>query len=248
MRVLDTRIHEPLYQADFLFGSAAMAIGTAVNRQAFEQDGRTWFRAALGDGDLAALDKACRLGAAPGARLGWRDGLLGLLGYTSRLTTLARTLLPRAIPVRIVIFNKSPDLNWQVPWHQDRVISVREKHDVASYDRWTKKAGIWHVEPPLDLLRGMIFARVHLDDTDTANGCLELALGTHARGRVDAQDAAAVAGASPCEVCEARRGDVLFVKALTLHRSKSSQQQSDRRTLRIDFCAESLPPPLAWAL
>ena len=49
------------------------------------------------------------------------------------------------------------------------------------------------------------------------------------------------------KVWRGRRGDVLFVKALTLHRSRSSARQTGRRTLRIDYCAGRLPPPLAWA-
>jgi len=213
-----------------------------------EKDGRVWVRDALSDADLGALDRVCEVTNSPGVRLSRGDNLSGIIGDTSPLTQLAGKFLPRASPVRIVVFDKSLDSNWSIPWHQDRVIAVRDKHPITGFGNWTKKAGTWHVEPPIDLLRNMIFARVPLDDTDEQNGCLELALGTHAHDKVNAEDALETARSAPSEICRARRGDVLFIKALTLHRSISSRQNRRRRTLRIDYCAEHLPKPLAWAL
>jgi hypothetical protein len=40
---------------------------------------------------------------------------------------------------------------------------------------------------------------------------------------------------------------VLFAKALILHRSAPSRTSAPRRAVRIDYCADDLPPPLAWA-
>ncbi len=93
----------------------------------------------------------------------------------------------------------------------------------------------------------MIFARVHLDPADAENGCLQLALGTHARGKIAASDADATAQAAPIESCVAERGDVLFAKALILHRSSPSRTSANRRAIRIDYCADDLPHPLEWA-
>lgn len=212
-----------------------------------EREGRVWARGALGEASLALFERTARVKKSPGLRLDRNDDLSEVIGESSGLTQLARKFLPGAFPVRVLVFNKSSDVNWGVPWHQDRVIAVREKHRVGGFRTWTKKAGIWHVEPPIDILKEMVFARVHLDDTDERNGCLELALGTHTHGRVSAETASDVAQSAPIEVCRARRGDVLVVKALTLHRSRPSQQDSDRRTLRIDYSAKRLPEPLQWA-
>ena len=93
----------------------------------------------------------------------------------------------------------------------------------------------------------MIFARVHLDDTQEENGCIQLALGTHNLGLVDTAEADTRAGSAPLEICRARRGDVLFAKALILHRSRPSKRPIERRAIRIDYCARPLPDPLAWA-
>lgn len=210
-----------------------------------EKEGRVWIRNALSEAELLMLDSACDLTDAPGARLSL-DQEWGLLGAAEPLTQLARELLPQAKPVRLLAFNKTPALNWSVPWHQDRVIAVRERHEIEGYKAWSRKAGQWHVEPPLALLGGMFFARVHLDDTDASNGCLELALGSHRLGQVLAGEAETAARTCVIERCHARRGDVLFVKALTLHRSASSQNDSSRRTLRIDYSAAALPKPLQW--
>jgi len=218
-----------------------------ASRRELETVGRVWFRQALDDAELAGFDRACRLDRAPGARLQACEELARCAGAGSAVARLAGSLQPGARPVRYIAFNKSPDANWQVPWHHDRVIAVRERHPVDGFDNWTHKAGTWHVEPPADYLRDMIFARIHLDDTNERNGCLELALRTHLLGRIGADVAAHVARNATVETCPAQRGDVLFVKALTLHSSKRSQIKRPRRTLRIDFCARDLPSPLAWA-
>jgi ectoine hydroxylase-related dioxygenase (phytanoyl-CoA dioxygenase family) len=204
-----------------------------------DPEGRAWFRRALSKPALRALDVACDTGEAPGQRL--------LLETPGALNALAQQLLPNARAVRVVAFNKTEANNWALPWHQDRVVALRERIDTPGFTNWTNKSGIWHAEPPIELLERMLFARVHLDPADTENGCLQLALGTHARGKIAAADAEGIANASPIENCIAERGDVLFAKALILHRSSPSRASAGRRAIRIDYCAEPLPPGLEWA-
>lgn len=160
---------------------------------------------------------------------------------------LARRLLPGARPVRIVAFNKTDANNWTLPWHQDRVVALRERIETPGFTNWSNKAGIWHAEPPTELLERMIFARIHLDPADEDNGCLQLALGTHAHGKVAALEAAAIASSALIDNCVVERGDVLFAKALILHRSTPSRSRAGRRAVRVDYCAEPLPAPLEWA-
>lgn len=205
-----------------------------------EQEGRVWFRRALSAARLITLDAEASSKDRPGERIVTLDGL-------EELNALAAQLLPDARPVRVIAFNKTEANNWTLPWHQDRVIALRERVETPGFTNWTNKAGIWHAEPPIDLLERMIFARIHLDPADAENGCLQLALGTHARGKVAAADAEAVANAAPIENCIAQRGDVLFAKALILHRSSPSRTSAARRAIRIDYCAEDLPRPLDWA-
>lgn len=214
----------------------------------FEEEGRVWMRGLLDEAELSLLDRACALESLPGQRLDWSADLRAAAGAESRLTQAARRLSAGVSPVRILVFNKSSAMNWNVPWHQDRVIAVEDRHALEGYRAWTRKSGVWHVEPPLGILQDMLFARVHLDDNDSSNGCLEVALGTHKFGRIAAGDAQSVAENAEVEASVARRGDVLFVKALALHRSSSSTRSSHRRTLRMDYSAQVLPTPLKWAL
>ncbi|MEO9968674.1 MAG: phytanoyl-CoA dioxygenase family protein [Hyphomonadaceae bacterium] len=219
-----------------------------VLAEELEETGRVWFRGALGNEELLNLDQICNVAGRPGLRLDWSRQLDTVLGINSVITRLARSILLNCNPVRLVVFNKSPNSNWLVPWHQDRVIAVDQRCEADGYSNWSQKSGVWHCEPPIDLLYSMIFARVHLDDADKQNGCLQLARGTHKLGLIKASKADEAARAAPIETCVARRGDILFVKALTLHRSEPSKSKAQRRALRVDYSGVSLSAPLEWAL
>ncbi len=154
---------------------------------------------------------------------------------------------PGMRPVRIVCFDKTTTSNWSLPWHQDRVIAVNQKADLPGFHNWTRKGGIWHCEPPEDVLRGMLFVRFHLDDCDASTGAMEVALGSDSAGLVAGPDAEAHALRHKTRVTTARAGDVLSLPMLTLHRSLPSGSRASRRVLRIDYASAPLPPPLNWA-
>jgi len=198
-----------------------------------EETGRVWLRGALIKFDLDRFGDICAVEGKPGLRLDATTDLITATGGNSTLAGLVRRLVPNAHPVRFVVFNKSDSSNWLVPWHQDRVIAVAEKLDVEGYTNWSNKSGVWHCEAPIDVLSSMVFVRIHLDDTDEENGCIELAHGTHRLGFIAAGEADAIADRSTVEACKARRGDILIVKALTLHRSKPSRNDKPRRTLLV---------------
>jgi hypothetical protein len=75
----------------------------------------------------------------------------------------AATLGPAARPVRAILFDKTAANNWMVPWHQDRTIAVHARHEVPGFGPWSVKGGVVHVEPPFDVIAGMITIRAHLD-------------------------------------------------------------------------------------
>lgn len=245
----DPRLSSPIQGEELGSANALLPLqggGREGVKVDLEHEGRAWLRDALDPARLMCAEAACELGAAPGKRLP-QAALQTLLEGEGGLNQLAQALLPGAVPVRVVVFNKSKAGNWTLPWHQDRVVALRARIETADFSNWSRKHGVWHAEPPVELLERMIFARVHLDAATPENGCLQLALGTHARGRISAANAEAVAGAAPIEDCVADRGDVLFVSALTLHRSSASRTNAQRRAIRVDYCAEDLPAPLAWA-
>ncbi len=204
----------------------------------------SWQRGALTEAELAALDSLSAINAKPGRRLG--------LGPATRaalrpVDACVQSIAPDMAPVRLVAFDKTAQSNWALPWHQDRVIAVAQRHDVSGYDNWTRKDGVWHCEPPVSLLQQMLFVRVHLDDCDRDGGAMEIAIGSHHAGKVDAGSAMAEAQRYPGHVGQAQRGDVLMMDMLTLHRSLPASKPTARRVLRVDYAAVSLPAPLAWA-
>lgn len=211
-----------------------------------EQDGRVWLRRALNDEDLAAFDVAWDLDARPGARLATTGPLSRILASGGPMSAIVGAFLPFARAVRVISFNKTPGSNWGVPWHQDRVIAVRDKYALPGFDHWSQKAGIWHCEPPVGLLERMLFVTVHLDDSDGDNGALQIVPGSHGKGVIPADKAAETAHSRPTAICQAKRGDVLILKMLTLHRSLPATCPSSRRTYRIDYASEALPKPLEW--
>ncbi|WP_417840220.1 phytanoyl-CoA dioxygenase family protein [Tritonibacter scottomollicae] len=213
---------------------------------AFEEYGRVWLRNAVSEDDLTLFDRAASISAKAGQRLDGSTALDAALSEESSVVCAVRRLVPKALPVRVIAFNKSDNANWGVPWHQDRVIAVTEKADVAEYKNWSHKSGTWHCEPPESILAEMLFVRVHLDDTDDSNGAMEIAIGSHAAGVFPSESAERVAKTYPIETCSAKRGDVLILKMLTLHASKPAKMKSGRRVLRLDFSTSQLPSPLSW--
>ncbi len=215
-------------------------------RGQFDETGRVWIRQAMPDTTLEALREHCAIGNRPGARLS-ADGALADTISNAAFTQRIHEIWPDMRPVRIVSFDKNPDANWGVPWHQDRVIAVREKADVAGFSNWSRKHGGWHCEPPSALLRQMLFVRIHLDDNAAENGAMEIALGSHNAGTVPAAAAEPMAAQYQCEVTTARAGDVLIMSMLMLHRSRPAKKAVSRRVLRVDYAGFALPEPLAWA-
>ena len=200
------------------------------------QDGRVWLRGALPDGEVAELRSLADGEGGPGARFGPRSALFRAIDESSLNATL-RTHWPKARLSRLVSFNKSETANWQLPWHQDRVIAMDARIEDPRYQRWSCKAGIWHCEPPLEVLESMLFLRLHLDDAGPEDGAMEIALGSHLLGRVSKADAGAAASRCATEVTTARAGDVLVLSMLILHRSARSGRTKDRRVLRADYTA-----------
>lgn len=184
-----------------------------------------------------------------GSVYGMRDVLrrvpeVRLLADTSTLRALVMPILgPTAFAVRALVFDKTPEANWNVPWHRDLTIAVRQRRDVPGYGPWTTKAGIAHVRPPLDVLRGMLTVRLHLDDADENNGPLCVLPGSHhlADGALGAWS-----GSADGVVCPVRRGGALLMRPLLLHASSSSIEPERRRVIHLEYAAAPLPEGLKW--
>lgn len=154
----------------------------------------------------------------------------------------------KARPVRVLAFDKTPQANWHLPWHQDRVIAVKRRVDLPGYDHWTIKNGQPHVEAPESLLRMMFNLRLHIDDCDAENGALKVIRGSHGLGRLSDAQVREAAARGPAVTCAVAAGGLLAMKALTLHASDASTSSRRRRVLHVDYCFSELPRELQWAL
>ncbi|MBX2853379.1 MAG: phytanoyl-CoA dioxygenase family protein [Rhodobacteraceae bacterium] len=209
----------------------------------FQRDGRMWLRGAISPTEVAEFARLAGGGSHPGARVSQDDPLYQAIAAAPFSARLA-ALWPEVRPVRLLSFAKSPEANWAVPWHQDRVIATARRVEAPGYGNWSRKAGGWHCEPPLALLERMLFVRVHLDPSTVENGAMEIALGSHRAGKVSTEEAADIAARHETELTIAEPGDVLVLAMLTLHRSSLSNAPGLRRALRVDYAPGGLPAEL----
>jgi hypothetical protein len=148
--------------------------------------------------------------------------------------------------VRGIFFDKTPEANWKVAWHQDLTIAVRRRIDVDGYGPWSVKAGIVHVQPPISILENMLTLRVHLDDTDESNGALRVIPGSHRAGRLLADEIQSWKAKSDRVTCNVERGGVTVMRPLLLHSSSAAINPTHRRVLHLEYCSAKLPDVLEW--
>jgi len=209
------------------------------DQAALARDGFLMLRGALSPQDCAAL--TATLPATPPRAGGLRNALRFGTGVAQRLVNhrlddIASSLLGcKARAVRAVVFDKTPEANWAVPWHQDLSVAVDERHDKPGYRAWSLKEGVWHAQPPIEELEGMLTLRLHLDDCGSDNGPLKVLPGSHRKGRLDAACISRVLGKSGGMECVAGAGDVLAMKPLLLHSSCKAARAQCRRVLHVEY-------------
>lgn len=127
-----------------------------------DRDGAQHLPKALTPTDTAAFRDLLGTSVSAGTRLAPpRDGEVDhpkgggggppLAQFLTSANEIARHLLgPLARPVRAVFFDKTPERNWSLGWHQDRTIAVKHRIDTPGFADWTHKSGIHHVVPPFE--------------------------------------------------------------------------------------------------
>jgi len=146
--------------------------------------------------------------------------------------------------VRGLYFDKPPENTWALPWHKDMTIAVRDNRlGGTSFTKPTVKAGVPHIQAPLQVLERMATARIHLDDVTEENGPLRVIPGSHRTGVSmelwDVAPQSILAGA----------GDVLLMRPLLAHASNRSLPGTarHRRILHLEFAAAGeLPDGYQW--
>ena len=185
-----------------------------------------------------------------------RGGARNLLHEAPAVRALAKSDPVRAVAesvlghhcfaVRALLFDKTPDANWKVIWHQDLTIAVKARAAVTGFGPWSEKAGVPHVQPPIEILEQMIAVRVHLDDCGPDNGPVRVLPGSHRAGRLSATAIDDWRGHAEPAVCLAERGAILAFRPLIVHASSAATVPAHRRVIHLEFAATELPDPLEW--
>lgn len=156
-------------------------------------------------------------------------------------------LNPQHSLVRSILFNKTPEANWYVTWHQDKTVAVTEKFDDPEWKTWSIKENILHVQPPLAVLDSMVTIRIHLDETTRNNGCLKIIPASHKYGILSQDRIDELIAKGESVYCEAQAGDALIMRPHLLHSSSKSIDSSNRRVLHLEFSSWQLPEGIKWA-
>lgn len=185
-----------------------------------------------------------------------RGGVRDVMSRVPSLAKVAELLSVRAIVesvlgtnafvVRSTLFDKTPNANWKVPWHQDVTIAVREHIETAGHGPWSMKESVTHVQPPTEVLNRMATVRIHLDPCPRENGALRVIPGTHHLGRIDQNSAADHVNDAESVYCEAVPGAAVVMRPLLLHASSPSELPNHRRVLHFDFAIDDLDGGLEW--
>lgn len=152
----------------------------------------------------------------------------------------------KARVVRAIFFDKTPEANWKVPFHQDLTIAVTEQNDVDGFTAWTQKVDIFHVQPPESVLENIVSLRVHLDQTDESNGALRVVVGSHRFGRLSAAEIQRMKVEGETVTCRVGKGGAMLMRPLLLHASSAATNALHRRVLHFEFSSVELPEGLEW--
>jgi hypothetical protein len=76
-------------------------------------------------------------------------GVRNLLNLSPKISEFSKSKTVRSILekylgrdaklIRAIYFDKTPNANWKVPWHQDLTIAVRQRIDTKGFNVWTTK-------------------------------------------------------------------------------------------------------------
>jgi len=170
------------------------------------------------------------------------------LAQSSKLLELLNRLCEKnPFPIRSIFFDKTPEVNWLVPWHQDLTIAVKRRIEREGYGPWSIKEGIPHVQPPLEILESMLTVRLHLDDCDETNGVLRVIPGSHRLGRLSTAQIAETRYQHEEVSCCVKAGDALLMRPLLLHASSAALSPHHRRVIHLEYATCNLMKGLEWA-
>lgn len=167
------------------------------------------------------------------------------LVFNENLCSIIGDISKKAQLIKSIYFDKPPNANWIVNWHQDLTINVDKKIDAPEFKNWRILKDRTVVQPPLEILENIFTIRIHLDDCKKENGALRVMEQSHTVGVIDIKN-----GINDWKekevVCEVSKGGILKMKPLILHASKRTENNQNRRVIHLEFCDKQLPDGVFW--
>lgn len=147
--------------------------------------------------------------------------------------------------IKSIYFDKPPNANWVVNWHQDLTINLKEKQETRNFKNWRVNSERTIVQPNIEMLENIFTIRIHLDDCTKENGALRIIESSHKEGVIEIKDWVKDKVGEE-RICEVQKGGILIMKPLILHSSKRTENEKNRRLIHVEFCDLELPEGLNW--
>lgn len=144
-------------------------------------------------------------------------------------------LSSRTVAIQAIAFDKSPQANWKVTWHQDLMFPFKRTVRTSGFDLPSIKDGIDYARPPRQVLEQLLAVRLHLDDCTPENGPLRVITGSHMSGVIAGAKVSETVKRGPEVTCLANEGDALLMRPLLLHASSPAQSPRHRRVLHFVY-------------
>lgn len=219
----------------------------------FHTDGVEIRRGVLSLASIEAVTSEISLGCEKLQRYGIRNlekrfNSVAQLATSPGVLAIASELLeasPRL--VRALFFDKTSETNWFVAWHQDKTVTLSQRHEMPGWGPWSIKDGVCHVQPPRAVLDKMVTIRLHMDAADEECGCLSVIPGSHRLGAVTQAELEHLVEASTPVACVVASGDAVIMRPHVVHASSKSMRQAHRRVVHLEYSSYALPTGIDWA-
>ena len=166
--------------------------------------------------------------------------------FTESLIKIIERISPNCKKViKSIYFDKPPNANWIVNWHQDLTINLSNRKEVENFKNWRTNSERTIVQPNKELLESIFTIRIHLDDCTKENGALRVIEKSHNKGVIKVKEWLQKKNGIE-KICEVKKGGILIMKPLILHSSKRTENQKNRRVIHIEFTEKELPIGLNW--
>lgn len=165
--------------------------------------------------------------------------------FNENLKRLIHSVSENSVAIKSIYFDKPPNANWIVNWHQDLTLNLKSKVEIEGFKKWRNLKDRTVVQAPIPFLEDIFTIRIHLDKCTKENGALRIIKQSHKNGIVEVKHG--VTDFLQDEViCEVEKGGVLLMKPLVLHASRRTENEKSRRVIHIEFTSNQLPEGLEW--